>query len=261
MSNKRRKPTNADKRAANRAKQPMSAKKPTGSLSDAELALLEDILMNMMLVETEEEPMPALTIEAVDGLFAALALHPQMIKPSEWIEEVLRDAIFESQAQANQVMDLLMRHYNNVVPQIRTSVTMGNYQPLCGLESDDIHEWCHGFIVGVWLGDKTAFIEALPEESNGLMSLMFILAMSHWDSEAQDFFEDYRPFAQAERMGDLIDGFKGFVKEGSQEINLSEEERAGNYFALYIALLMLREQLVRDVSQPRIAHAKSSLLH
>lgn len=246
MSNKRRKPTNADKRAANRVKQSTQVKKSLAPLSDVELELLEDILMNMSLDESEEEPMPALTIEEVDGLFAALALHPQMIKPSEWIEAVLRDAVFESQAQASQVMDLLMRHYNYVVPQVRTSASMGDYQPLSYDGNDDMHEWCHGFILGTGLGDENSFIQSLPENSNGLMSLMFILAMSHWDNEAQDFFEDYRPFAQAEGMGDVINEFKGFVKERSQKIDLPEAEIAGNYFAVYMAVLMLRFELIEQ---------------
>lgn len=259
MSNKRRKPTNADKRTANRVKQSTHVKKSLAPLSDVELELLEDILMNMTLDESEEDPIPALTIEEIDGLFAALALHPQMIKPSEWIEAVLRDAVFESQAQASQVMDLLMRHYNYVVPQVRTSASMGSYQPLSYDGNDDMHEWCHGFVLGTGLGDETAFINALPEGSNGLMSLMFILAMSHWDNEIQDFFEDYRTFAQAENMGDLIAGFKDFVKESSQRVDLPIEEIEGNYFAVYMAVLMLRFELIE---QPQYSiPSKSRTLH
>jgi yecA family protein len=259
MSNKRRKPTNADKRTANRAKQSTQVKKSLAPLSEFELELLEDILMNMTLDELEEEPLPALTIDEVDGLFAALALHSQIIEPSEWIEVVLGDAVFESQAQASQVMDLLMRHYNYVVSQIRTSASMGSYQPLSYDDNDDMHEWCHGFILGTGLGDKTAFIRALPEGSNGLMSLMFILAMSHWDNEIQDFFEDYRTFAHAENMGDLIAGFKGFVKKYLQRMDLPIEEIEGNYFAVYMAVLMLRFELIEQPQNSMLS--KSRTLH
>lgn len=60
-------------------------------------------------------------------------------------------------------------------------------------------------------------------------------------------------------MGDLIAGFKDFVKESSQRVDLPIEEIEGNYFAVYMAVLMLRFELIE---QPQYSiPSKSRTLH
>lgn len=270
MSNKRRKSTNADKRAANAAKQlKLQQEKPrTGALSGDELDQLETLLQSLPLSDAaEENALSALSIKAIDGLFAALALHPQMIMPSEWMEYLLGDSVFTSQAQAEQVMGLLMRHYNHVVSNIRKNIRMGEYNPLLTLENDldDTHQWCRGFILGSQLGeDDEAFMMQLPEESDAFASFSFILAMQSWDVSTNDFFPSDRDALDAENMKGFINGFKQITVERFQSSELmgkSKIDISSNFFATYMALLHIRAELDASIAHKPLSAQRSRILH
>lgn len=269
MSNKRRKPTNADKRAANAAKQ-VRLQKPeslqSSVLSEDELDQLETLLLSLPSDnEAKEKTLPALSIEAIDGLFAALALHPQTIMPSEWMEYVLGNSMFETQAQAEQVMGLLMRHYNHVVSNIRKNTTMGEYNPLLTSENDDVHQWCRGFMLGAQLGDDIeTFMMQLPEESDAFHAFTFILAMQSWDVSTNDFFASERDALEAENMKGFIKAFKQMITERAQSGGLADNAQVdihSHFFITYMSLVMIRLELNESITQKPLSHQRSRVLH
>ena len=127
---------------------------PMQALSDDEIDELDDFLMS------EEVPENGMDISTLDGFFAALVLNPRLIMPSEylpWIWDMERgeDApAFASLAQANHILQLVMRYYNSVM------ITIGNddFAPLfytLAQEDDseffDAEGWSEGFMRGVFL--------------------------------------------------------------------------------------------------------------
>jgi uncharacterized protein len=80
----------------------------------------------------------AMNIEAFDGFFAALITGPETVMPSEYYPEVfggeMADACeFGSLAEANEILGLMMRHWNTIASALHKDEV---YVPLL-LESAD----------------------------------------------------------------------------------------------------------------------------
>jgi uncharacterized protein len=81
-------------------------------LTDAELDRLGDFLKGCKGGE-------AMNLEELDGFFAALIAGPETVMPSEYYLEVfggeMSDACeFASLDQANEILGLMMRHWNTI---------------------------------------------------------------------------------------------------------------------------------------------------
>lgn len=125
---------------------------PTQPLSDDEIEELDNFLLS------EEMPDNVMDVCTLDGFFAALVLHPQLIMPSEylpWIwdaENGEDEPAFPSLEAANRVLELMMRHFNNVLAAIGND----EFEPLFdillqedGSEFFDAEGWSMGFMLGV----------------------------------------------------------------------------------------------------------------
>jgi len=101
------------------------------------------------------EPSPGLPMDAVDGMMAAIICGPDLIMPSEWMPAVWSHAMpqYESKAQAQKIMDILMKWYNSVAAEINAST----YQPMMAVwevegsteEVEYPEDWCLGFLEGM----------------------------------------------------------------------------------------------------------------
>ena len=100
---------------------PKAAKVAVNPLTDAELEQLDAALDQLLasLPEDDSETRLPLSLDAVDGLFAALALSPKSTAIGEWMPLVMGDVQFSSKEQTQAVRNLLIRHYNNLVPSLR----------------------------------------------------------------------------------------------------------------------------------------------
>jgi uncharacterized protein len=107
----------------------------------------------------ESQPTEGMPLDAVDGLMAAVACGPGLVMPSVWLPVIWGGQMpeFESQTQAQEIMDLLMKMYNSVVRQIND----GTYGPMISDYTNEEGEtfevpsdWCHGFIKGMNLRMK-----------------------------------------------------------------------------------------------------------
>ncbi len=82
-------------------------KRLAASLSEAELDQLADHLAAL--------GPEAMNLERLDGYFSALHCSPELLMPNEYLGPVLGAGEgFADEAQANEVMGLVMRHWNTV---------------------------------------------------------------------------------------------------------------------------------------------------
>ncbi len=140
------------------------------ALSDAEFDEL-DALLN----RTGEDR--GMTVEGVDGFFAALVCSPVLAKPSEWMPVVWGGEMpeWESLEEAQHAMGLLMRLWN----QVATSINDGSFSPLTttGVKPDGEnvtlpHAWCAGFNEGMRIHGRYWFDDSRKDLQELLLPIM-----------------------------------------------------------------------------------------
>ncbi|KAA8686811.1 YecA family protein [Pseudomonas caricapapayae] len=97
---------------------------------------------------------PAMNIEMLDGYFAALICGPEMVPPSEYLPQILGENFsFESNAQATDMMGLIMRHWNTIASVLLHTLEEPDvYLPVLLEDDDGItygNDWALGFMRGV----------------------------------------------------------------------------------------------------------------
>jgi len=119
-------------------------------LTEAELNRLEQFLTSAKRSRT-------ISVEELDGFFAALITGPEIVMPGEYLPEIIRGDGngFESLDEANEILALLMRHWN------RIAATLAKDEVYLPVLLEDEHgvalgnEWARGFMRGVALcGDS-----------------------------------------------------------------------------------------------------------
>jgi uncharacterized protein len=94
----------------------------------------------------------SMNIEELDGFFAALIAGPEVVMPSEYLPEVLGGAQareFKSLEEANEVLSLLMRHWNTIARTLHQGAV---YIPVLWEAEDGTcrgNDWARGFLQGV----------------------------------------------------------------------------------------------------------------
>ena len=153
------------------------------ALNDDELDELDAFLMSESLSEE------SMDISAVDGFFAAIALNPDFILPSQWLpwvwdmEAGAETPAFESVAQAERISGLLLRHYNSVqeaVSEDRFAPLMYTLQQEDGSELYDAEGWSMGFMLGVELF-KEIWLPVLGSHPEWLAPMILLGTEDGWD--------------------------------------------------------------------------------
>ena len=146
-----------------------------GPLSEEEFDRLDDILS---MCEDR-----GLTVEGVDGFFAALVCSPILAPPSEWIPAVWggEPPEWATVQEAQEAMGLLMRMWN----QVAESINDGSFAPLMTTGTDDDgnevtlpHPWCMGFVEGMRLHEQHWF----DESNHELGQLTLPIGLIAWDA-------------------------------------------------------------------------------
>jgi uncharacterized protein len=75
-----------------------------------------------------------------DGFVAGVAVCPDLIMPSEWLAEVWGEdgPVFDSERQANEIIQLIMAHYNDILRRLGRP---GAYAPLLDEDTDGTLLW------------------------------------------------------------------------------------------------------------------------
>lgn len=155
-----------------------------GPLSEAEIRELDRFLLD---AEGIEESMDVATL---DGFLTAVVCGPKTIMPSEWMRWVWDmergedSPEFESQAQAQRILELLMRHMNAIARALQQGPDQ--YEPLLMENPGDsdpipvIDEWCSGFMKGVGL-DSEGWLPVVVGKPDWLSTIMLYGTEEGWD--------------------------------------------------------------------------------
>ena len=113
------------------------------------LQFLDDFL------SSEAVDLDAMLLSELDGFLAGVAVLPEAIPPHEWLPEIwgLEDPDFESPAQMEQVVGIVLEHYD----KIAKSLDREAYRPIYDYEMDDTPYW------EIWIGGFRKAIGLRPE--------------------------------------------------------------------------------------------------
>ena len=133
-------------------------------LTDAELDRLGDFLKSCKGGQ-------AMNVEALDGFFAALIAGPEIVMPSEYYSEVFGGEMsetceFASLDEANEILGLMMRHWNTIAAALNKDEVYGLI--LLQDENGVAHgnDWAHGFMRGTLMGHD-GWAELVEDEEHG----------------------------------------------------------------------------------------------
>ena len=147
----------------------------TTTISDKELDQLENLLASDIFKEE------AMTLDYLQGFLCAIVSGPEVISPGVWMPAVLGEAPqYESKAQVQEVMDLLMKFYNSIATALFNDDDFDLI--LYGLEEDpdelDYAAWCEAYVYGSQIGEMN-WLEAAGEYAPDLsekMEAFFLLS-------------------------------------------------------------------------------------
>ena len=103
-----------------------------------------------------------MSLAETEGLLAAVASAPTMLMPSDWQKLVLGDSVFEDRDQAQDVMNLLMRLWNQTLTELNEGYAIPDIE-----DEDWVQLWCSGYLQGVrlddqWRSDEKAWTLVFP---------------------------------------------------------------------------------------------------
>jgi uncharacterized protein len=125
-----------------------------------------------------------MNIEQLDGFFAALIAGPEVVMPSEYYREVfggeMSDACeFRSIDQANEILGLMMRHWNTIAGMLFKGEV---YVPLLLEDEDGIahgNDWARGFMRGMHMRHDGWAELVNDDEHGGCLIPMMMLCHEH----------------------------------------------------------------------------------
>ena len=164
---------------------------PDEPLTEAELDRLQHCLENCT---------GGMNIEEMDGFFAALVAGPEVVMPSQYLSPVFGDETeeaprFEDLDEANDILALLMRHWNEIAGTLSKGEV--HYPLLLEDQNGGVHgnDWARGFIRGTRLCHD-GWAELLDDdEQGGCMVPMLML----YHEQDEDLALRPKPIAPKQR--------------------------------------------------------------
>jgi uncharacterized protein len=129
----------------------------------------------------------AMNIEELDGFFAALIAGPEIVAPSEYMPEVFGSERqepheFESLDEANEILGLMMRHWNNIAGTLSQGKV---YLPLLLLDENGVehgNDWARGFIRGTRMRHD-GWAELLDDDDHGACMIPMLMLYHEHDED------------------------------------------------------------------------------
>ena len=122
-------------------------------LNDEELETLDSFLAAPVREDT------SMDVATLEGFLVALAIGPELVMPSDWVPWVWdlydgeAEAQFEDPDEAERIMQLVMRFYNQVLQQFANDPQ--GFQPVYWRSPAwGAAEWCEGFLLGARLTEE-----------------------------------------------------------------------------------------------------------
>jgi len=125
----------------------------------------------------------AMNVEQLDGFFCALLVGPDLVMASEYWPHVVGDAgenaapVFDSQAEAEVIMSLVVRHWNAINATLRANDV---YSPIFVENDNNValgNDWASGFMHGVSLR-RSSWQPLLDDESHA-SAILPMMALAH----------------------------------------------------------------------------------
>jgi uncharacterized protein len=147
------------------------------SLTDAQFGRLGDFLGNC-------KGGNAMNVEQLDGFFAALVAGPGTVMPSEYYPEVFGGEMsdtceFGSLDEANEILGLMMRHWNTIALTLHKGEV---YAPLLWKDGTGVasgNDWAQGFMRGMQMRHDGWAELVDDEEQGGCLIPMMMLCQEH----------------------------------------------------------------------------------
>lgn len=189
-------------------------------LDDAELEELAHFL------DDNAVPRDGMSLEMLDGYLTAIVSGPEAIPPSEWMPYLWQpdggEFEWQSAAQAQRVLDLIMRHMNSIVAMLDDAGD--DYSPLLndydfdGTAVTFAQEWALGYLQGVGLREDAW--QTLLEDTDFAEDFAAIEALAEGP---QDESEETARKTQPERdeqigamLGFVIDAHRQWLEDRSE---------------------------------------------
>ncbi len=229
---------------------PKAAKAVVNPLTDAELEWLDASLDQLLasMPEADAQARLPLSLDAVDGLFAALALSPKSTAIGEWMPMVMGDAQFSSKEQTQAVRNLLIRHYNNVVHSLRKA-DIEDFQPLVSYNDEDspvVAAWCAGFVLGFERQEEGWG----KQMDNGAWAEMHVLyALKDSDERGELFLVEEADEGEHELFECRVE----LVELMRTEVSELLEEPADNLALIHFALTGLQATMLSEKAGVKIS--------
>lgn len=146
-------------------------------LTDAELDRLGDFLKSC-------KGGRAMNVETLDGFFAALIAGPEIVVPSEYYPEVFGGEMsdtceFASLDEANEILGLMMRHWNTIAGTLNKDEVYG---PILLQDENGVahgNDWANGFMRGMHMRHAGWAELVNDEEHGGCLIPMMMLYHEH----------------------------------------------------------------------------------
>ena len=118
----------------------------------------------------------AMPLDALQGLFFAVACARDLVAPSRWMPVALgENPEYENREQAQEVLDLVIGFYNQCVHAVAAEdFTLLVYEREGG--KDDLETWCAGYLEGVDLAVPSWYEAVDPDEVDELLFPFIVLA-------------------------------------------------------------------------------------
>ena len=170
-------------------------------LSQPELDRLETFLGSDLF---HGEAMP---LDALQGLFFAIACARDLVVPSRWMPVALgENPEYENREQAQEVLDLVMGFYDQCVRAVAAAdFTLLVYAREGG--GDDLETWCAGYLAGVDLSLPGWHEAGDPDEVDELLFPFVVLAGELPEEERRQYkAAEWRKLVNAcdDAIGDAI---------------------------------------------------------
>jgi len=153
---------------------------------------------------------PIRSFEALDGLFCALICAPRAVPPSEYITLIMGSGgIFKNEAQAQKIMDLMIRHFNAIVDQLQSTYRTDDiYVPALIVDEHGVpdgREWASGFMVGVTLSGQ-GWPALMADRTLGQMVAPMITLTTKQDPDPALWSPDLTPENREDLLEDMFVG-------------------------------------------------------
>lgn len=147
-------------------------------LTDAEISHLESLLASPAFVKQ------SMGLDEIQGFVCAVLSGPEKVTPEQWLPAVLGNPDYESEVQAAEIKELLLRFHAEIATDLAKGESLGLVLNFDGgsatSESEegdyDFGAWCQAYIDGVEFSSVPWVDAGDDEEINDLLFPISLLA-------------------------------------------------------------------------------------